>query len=52
MESEQARKREIAAFYHFSSLSKNYFLITFERQEEIEEIDVIVIDTFLFRSTI
>ena len=48
MENEQTRKREIEAFYNFSSLSQNYCLITFDRQEEIEGIDVITIDAFLF----
>lgn len=52
MENEETRKREIEAFYHFSSLSKNYCLITFDRQEEIEGIDVATIDTYLFSEKI
>ncbi len=48
MENEQTKKREIKAFSSFSTISKNYCLITFDTQEEIDDIDVETVDTFCF----
>ena len=48
MENEKTRKREIEAFESFSSLSRDYCLITFDAKEEIEGIVVGTIDSFIF----
>ena len=50
IENEKTRKRELEAFYSFSTLSKNYCLITFDTLEEIKDIDVQTIDSFLLSS--
>ncbi|MFK5976613.1 MAG: ATP-binding protein [Sulfurovum sp.] len=47
MESLQTKKREIDAFTHFSSISTNCCLITFEKEAPIEGIEVKSIDEFL-----
>ena len=50
MEDERTKKREVEAFYSFGDLSKKYCLITFDTEEEMEEIDSRTIDEFVFDS--
>ena len=52
MENEQTKKREIEAFSSFSTISKNYCLITFDTKEEMADIDIKPIDEFLFISEV
>jgi len=50
IENEKTKKREIEAFSHFSNISKQKYLITFDTDIKIDDIEVISIDNFVLNT--
>ena len=50
IENEKTKKREIEAFSHFSDISEHKYLITFDTDIKIDDIEVISIDNFVLNT--